>query len=354
MKILTKYFFRTILHYFFLVLLFLLGMQIFIELTREFSSLGNGNYGIQRMLIYVALMLPYDIYQFFPMMCLLGFIIAIGSLATSSELIIMRASGTSLFNLVQVISKPGILLILFMLLIGEVLSPMALSKAEKLKLEAIHSGKMLLTKQGRWLHSNQEVIHIKAITGKEITDITKYKTDGDFNKLQSISHASTGHYDGKQWTLDRSAGTKFEEQRTTLIHNAQELSNIQFPPKLLSLDSLDSDQKNILVLYSYAKQRILSGLDASKYTFAFWQRIFAPLATLIMMLLALPCVLGSLRQTTIGLRMLIGISLGFVFYIINQFVGPFSIVYNLPPYLAAALPLLVFAIFGVSLLAKTR
>jgi lipopolysaccharide export system permease protein len=331
-----------------------LGLQIFIELTREFSSLGNGDYGIQQMLTYVTLMLPYSIYQFFPMVCLLGFIIAIDSLAANSELIIMRASGTSLFKLLRIISKPGILLIILMLLIGEVLSPMALTKAEKLKLEAIHGGNMLLTKQGRWLHSNQEIIHIKTIAGREITDITKYKIDGGFSKLQSISHTSTGHYDGKQWILDQSVRTKFGEQSTALIHSAQELSAIQFPPKLLSLDSLDSDQKNIVVLYSYAKQHILSGLDASKYMFAFWQRVLAPLAALIMILLAMPCVLGFQRQTTMGLRMLMGISLGFAFYIINQFVGPFSMVYSLPPYLAAALPLLVFAIFGLFLLAKTR
>lgn len=356
MKILTKYFFITTLHYFFLVLLFLLGMQIFIELTKEFSNLGNGNYGIQQMLIYVALILPYGIYQFFPIVCLLGFIIAIGSLAANSELIIMRASGMSLFNLFKVISKPGILLIVLMLIIGEVLSPMALSKAEKLKLEAIHGGKMLLTKQGRWLHNNQEMIHIKTISGKEIASITKYEIDEESSKLQSISYASTGRYDDKhkRWILDQSAGTKFGEQRTTLIHSSQELSNIQFPPKLLCLDSLDSNQKNIVALYSYIKQRVFSGLDASKYTFAFWQRIFIPLAALVMILLALPCVLGSLRQTTMGLRMLIGISLGFAFHIINQFVSSFSMVYHLPPYLAAALPLLVFVIFGVFLLARTR
>jgi lipopolysaccharide export system permease protein len=82
---------------------------------------------------------------------------------------------------------------------------------------------------------------------------------------------------------------------------------------------------------------------------AFWHRILQPLATLVMMLLAVPFAFGQLRSTTRSLRLLVGILLGFGFYILNEFFGPISIVYQFPPVLAASLPMLVFAALGIVL-----
>ncbi len=351
MKILTKYLFKTILYYVSLASLFLLGLQIFIELSKEFPSMGMGNYHLPQTLLYVTLILPFDIYQFFPMVSLLGFIIALGLLASNGELIVMRTAGMSLFNLFQRIAAVGALLILFMLLIGEIISPPALHRAEKIKLEALNEGKMLLTKQGRWLHGDDEIINIKTITGKNLENITRYKI-GNQAKLHAIIHTPHGHYDGNHWILRESQGTTFEKHKTLSSYTSREISKIKFSPQLLSIDALDSDQKNIVALHTYAKQRIASGLDASKYVFSFWQRIFAPLAALVMILLAVPFIFGSLRTATMGFRMLIGIATGFTFYMLNQFVGPMAMVYHLPPLLAAALPTLLSTILGIVLLIK--
>ena len=113
-------------------------------------------------------------------------------------------------------------------------------------------------------------------------------------------------------------------------------------------------KKIFFALHSYIKYRLQSGLDASGDKFAFWQRIFAPFATLVMVLLAIPFVFGLLRNATMGLRMLVGMIFGFGFYILHQFVGPMSIVYHVPPILAALLPSLIFAAIGSMLLFKVR
>jgi len=88
--------------------------------------------------------------------------------------------------------------------------------------------------------------------------------------------------------------------------------------------------------------------------FDFWQRLFQPLATLVMICLAVPFIFGPLRTGTMGLRILSGVIVGFGFYILNQFFGPFSMVYQFPPLLAAGLPTLLFATLGVGLLWSSR
>lgn len=354
MKIISRYLYRTLSYYAALVLLFLLGMQFFIELTRELSNIGRGNYDLAKGLSYVLFMLPYDLYQFFPMIGLLGFIIALGLLATQGELMVLRASGLSLLNLFTILAKLGLSLVLLMLLVGEVIAPMALHKAEKLKMVALSEGKALLTKEGVWLHPKpNEVIHIEEINGKQIRGVTRYKLHAG-RYLQEVTEAEKGYYDGKKWILQQIVGTRFFPRKLVAIGQARAVLEVPFTPHFLCATSSDSDQKNLVVLYRHIQAQRMGGLDASPYLFSFWHRLFNPLAALVMMLLAIPFVFGSLRSATIGFKMLIGIAVGFTFYMVNQVVGPVAVVYQVPPWLAALLPSLLFSLFGIIMLARVR
>ena len=43
-----------------------------------------------------------------------------------------------------------------------------------------------------------------------------------------------------------------------------------------------------------------------------------------------------------SMRVMLGVMLGFVFYMMNQLFGPITLVYQFPPILAAFMPSLVF------------
>jgi lipopolysaccharide export system permease protein len=63
-------------------------------------------------------------------------------------------------------------------------------------------------------------------------------------------------------------------------------------------------------------------------------------------LIAIPFVIRSSRSLPMGVRVLFGISVGFVFYILNAFLSQFSIVYQFSPMWAAITPTLLFALLG--------
>ena len=90
--------------------------------------------------------------------------------------------------------------------------------------------------------------------------------------------------------------------------------------KLIEAAHIHPDQESIAKLYSYIKHRKQSGLSTIAYESIFWQRIFTPISALIMILLAIPFVFGPLRSTSMGLRMLAGIGLGFVFHIFRYLI----------------------------------
>src|SRR3546814_11041913 len=64
-----------------------------------------------------------------------------------------------------------------------------------------------------------------------------------------------------------------------------------------------------------------NGLDASSYRLSLWRKLIAPLTVVAMMLLAVPFVLGSQRGGGDGQRLLVGILVGLVFYVINEEIG---------------------------------
>lgn len=112
----------------FLAILSVLGIIVGLALLFAFiDELGDlsDSYGTLEALIYVVLTLPRRAYEMLPMAALIGCLIGLGSLASNSELTIMRAAGVSVGRIVWAVMKPMLVLMLVGVLIGEYLAPRA-------------------------------------------------------------------------------------------------------------------------------------------------------------------------------------------------------------------------------------
>jgi lipopolysaccharide export system permease protein len=78
------------------------------------------------------------------------------------------------------------------------------------------------------------------------------------------------------------------------------------------------------------------------------------LSVAVMMLMALSFIVGPLRSVSMGMRVVTGISFGFIFYVLDQIFGPLSLVYNIPPIMGALLPSGAFFAISVYMLLKRR
>jgi lipopolysaccharide export system permease protein len=337
-----------------LVMLMLLGIDAFIEFTREFQDIGSGYYGLMQVLAYVPMTLPADIYQFFPMVGLLGCMLGLGLLASHSELIVMRASGMSITQITVVVLKTAVVLSVAMVLIGEVLAPFLRNKAVTYKAEAISGGQALLTSEGMWLKHQNNFIHIgKVLSDERLEKITRYVFN-DQKQLQSIIFAESADCKDEQCTFNHVTQNDFSEDKvTTTVFGAQPLG-IKLKLRLLNLTSENIEQKSLPELFHNIKQLKQNGINVVSYEFNFWQRLFLPLTTLVMIVLAIPFIFGPLRSATMGLRMLVGTMVGFGFYIFNLAVGSFSVMYQIVPFVAALLPTLLAAVTGWIILLYLR
>ncbi len=351
-RILDNHIMLIIIYATLLVLLLLVGLQIFISFVGELGNIGNGHYDVFSALLFVVEMLPKNIYNFFPMVGLLGSLLGLGYLASHSELIVMRASGMSLWQISWAVIKAAILMLIVMTVIGEVVAPYSARAAITEKKIAESGTPMTNTLQGVWMRKNNNFIHINTVEpGKKLQGVSQYTFDNN-HRLISASYAHEAVFQNNSWLLQEIQETLFNGDQVSTEEIPQAVWPININPSLLNISMTDPGEMSLVKLTQLIHFEHSHGLQVSNYMLVLWQRIFQPLATLVMILLAIPFVFGPLRSTSMGSRILIGVVVGFVFYLLNQFFGPLSVVYQIPPILGALTPTFLFSIVAIYLLKK--
>jgi lipopolysaccharide export system permease protein len=343
MRLLHGYIRGTVIAMTGLVVLVIVGLQAFIGFINEIRDIGTSQYGAWQAFVYVIASLPHDVYPLFPAAALIGCLIGLGRLAAYSELIVMRASGVSKAQIALSVLRATILMLLVVTLLGEWLGPAMKTYASNYKVKAISGSEASLEKSGVWERDGDSFINIGQISADgQLHDIVRYQFSNQ--QLISASHADSGVYSNGHWVFQQVKSSIFQADRVIVEHAPQQEWPLSFNPKLISIINVDTSQASLHKLSRYIHYLHHSGLSSNAYEFDFWKRVFQPLATLVMIALGVPFIFGPLRTVTMGLRILIGVMIGFTFYTFNEFLGPFSLVYQVPPLWSAAAPVLLFLV----------
>ena len=352
MKIVYRYISTTILNTIFLALLVVVGLELLITFISELNDIGSGDYNLLQAMQYVLLDMPRRVYLLFPMAALVGTMMGLGLLASNSELIVMRAAGVSVGQISLAVLQVAFIVVVLITIVGETLGPKFKYIAETQKAIARTGGEALKTNRGIWLRDGHSFFYIDSILpGERLQGVTWYEFDGEHHLL-AVTYAKAAQYHDDYWVLENIQRSKLTKNSVTSERLPQAKLNISLNRDLLRITQVTPEQMSLMQLKSYISYRKSNRLRASNYELAFWRRLFQPVATALMIFLAIPFIFGPLRSVTMGLRFVSGVMMGFIFYILNQFFGPISLVYQLPPVLAAILPTLFVAIIAGFMLRK--
>jgi lipopolysaccharide export system permease protein len=159
---------------------------------------------------------------------------------------------------------------------------------------------------------------------------------------------------GNQWQAYLVEETVFKDKKTVVNRYPELPWDVNVKPAILSASANEPDEMSLSELNRYLRIQKSTHQNALTYQLAFWQRIFQPLTTVVMMILAIPFVFGPLRSSTMSSKLLLGAAVGFGFHIVNRFFGPVSQVLQWPPIIAALAPTLLFALLGIYLMRRVR
>ncbi len=377
MRKINRYIARAVLGSVSMVLLVIMVLLLIAAFVDEAGDV-RGTYDWLEKSIYVALTMPRRLYEILPFACLIGCLIGLGILANSSELVVMRAAGVSVKRITWMVLKPLLLFIILGVGLGEFVTPYTDQVAESRRALALGKATAEARKGSMWNREGNEFMRINAVLPNGVLyGVTRFKFD-DQRNLVEASFSQQAIYQGGYWQEEDIAITYFDAQDTIAADSATDASDSVVPaqlipafsprsehlpsrrwetplsPGLLNILVADPEALSLQSLWYYINYLKDQNLINSDYNLAFWQKLFQPLATASLVLIAISFIFGPLREVTMGQRIFTGVVFGVVFRLVQDLLGPSSVVFGFAPIIAVLVPIVFCLLLGVYLLNRTR
>ena len=352
MKILDAWIARNVAGGALLALAVLLALTAVVSFVEELDSVGRGSYGIGEATEFVLLTLPRHAFVLFPLAAVIGALVGLGGLAASSELAVVRASGVSVARIVGSVLKGGLALAVVAVLIGEVVAPYCERFAEARRaaaLEVSHG-----RGDGYWIRQGDRFVNaVRVRPDGDVEDMYIYEIDSE-GALRTVTHARHARYREAAWILESVRRSEVSTDGVVTRFASRVEWATRFGPDLVRLASTRLESLSGRALVRYIDYLRDNRLETATYELALWTKIVYPLATGVMIVLAVPLVLGRLGGTGIGNRILVGCLIAVSFHVVNEISGKIGIVYGLSPSVSAFAPTLMFLAVGAWLLSRVR
>jgi lipopolysaccharide export system permease protein len=325
------------------VLLAFLALFAFFDLIGELGDLGNGDYQLRQVFTFVLLSVPTHAYELSPIAVLIGTLYVLAQLASNSEWTVMRGSGLSPARAAVTLGKIGLAFVVITFLTGEWVAPNAEEQAQKIKLRAMSSLIGQDLQSGLWFKDEGAFINVReARQASSLAGVRIYDFDPGY-RLRQMTVADRAEYRGQgRWMLLGVAQTEFtpEGPRTVRMDEREWRSAVS--PDMLDALIVRPERMSAWALHKYTQHLAGNKQKTERYEIALWKKLFYPLATLVMMALALPFAYMSARAGAVGLKVFLGIMLGIFFHMLNSLFSHIGLLQNWPPLSAAVVPSAAF------------
>jgi lipopolysaccharide export system permease protein len=356
MNLLTRYLGREIYLSIALVFSALIMLFSFLDLIHELNVMGQGQYHLGYVLLFVVLTIPGHVYELFPVAVLVGTIFALVQMASSSELTVYRVSGASLLQMVNALFKIALPLVMLSFACSEFIAPPSERMAQKLRLKAQNAQVSLKEfRSGVWVKDDRSFVNVKNVmldTSLLNIDIYSFSETG---QLQMITHAQRASFIAQgRWQLEDVLETRFDKQGATInVAKSQEWHSV-LNPGILSVLLVVPEQMSAFDLYQYTSHLKDNRQKSTRYEIAMWNKLVYPFSLMVMMLLALPFASYHRRAGGIGSMIFLGIVLGLVFHFVGRLFASLGALNDWAPFASATAITGLFLFLGMFMLWLTE
>ena len=352
MKILDAWIARHVVGGALLALAVLLSLGAVVGLVEELDEVGRGRYGIGGAIEYVLLTLPRHAFVLFPLASVIGALIGLGTLAVTRELAVVRASGVSVARTAGSVLRGALALMVVAVVVGEVVAPYCERLAQSRRAAALDGTQSRGT--GYWVREGRRFVNaVRVRPDDTVEDMYIYEVDPD-GTMRMVTHAARARYRDGAWVLEAVRRSEVSVDGVAIRSAPRVTWETRLGPGLVKLASARLESLSGRALVRYIDYLRDNRLETATYELALWMKVVYPLATGVMILLAVPLVLGRLGGTGVGPRILAGCLIAVTFHVVNEVSGKMGIVYGLNPALSAFAPTLLFLAAGVWMLRRVR
>ena len=313
---------------------------------------GNGDAELWR---YVALRVPQLVARFLPFSVLLGTLITLVALNQHSEIITMKAAGISAHQIIAPLILAGFAIAAVNFLFNERFVTRA--NAVLSAWEAAEYGPLPeasdVQNDVRVQHG-EDLIFVAQVRGSgddvNLSGITLYDREG--GTMRRILDARSGARSAAGWTR---RGVRLSDVDTGRTERPATVTlDDSLRPDQFTLAGVDADEQSFWQLRGSIAALAAAARPTGSLEAALWHKLSGPLSTVLMPLLAATAAFGLARSGQLFVRAIIGMSLGFAYFVADNFALAMGDFGAYPPFLAAWGPFLLFLLIGEAVLIRTE
>ena len=361
-RTLTLYLARLFATRIFAVLVMLVLVLQLLDLLGESGKIlahpGNGE---AQLWTYVSLRAPQLVATFLPYSVLLATIITFATLNQNSEVVAMRASGLSAHQILAPVLLTAALVAVANFAFDE--RVVTRSTATLKAWDAAGFGAIppaATTRSNLYFADGPNVLTADSVSGvgvvgngraMRMTGVTWYQRDARGVIIIQL-RAPYATYAAPGWRLD--APVRFDAQA---IATSAQPATVVAPgvrPDQIEMDAVDADSQNIFELAHSIDRLRASGRRTSELDGKWWHKLSGPLAALLMPLLGAVAAFGLARSGKLLIRAVIGMALGFAYFVFDNAALALGNFGGYPPLVAAWAPFLLFFLVGETVLIRTE
>jgi lipopolysaccharide export system permease protein len=263
----------------------------------------------------------------------------------------MRGSGLSPALAGLTLVKVGLAFVVATFVIGEWVAPFTEEAAQKLRIRSMSALIGVDLSSGLWFKDERSFINVReARQAQSLEGIRIYEFDAAY-RLSVVTGAQRAEYRGDGvWLLTDAAQTRFTGEGPRIAHMAQLEWRSAVTPGMLDALIVKPERMSAWALHKYTQHLESNRQKTERYEIAMWKKLLYPLATMVMMALALPFAYMHARAGMVGVKVFLGIMLGIFFHMLNSLFSHVGLLQNWPPIAAATVPSAAFFLTAVMLM----
>lgn len=313
---------------------------------------GNGE---AQLWEYVSMRAPQIIARFLPFSVLLGTLVTLTTLNQNSEIVSLKASGLSAHQILAPLIMASLLVAIVSFIFNERIVARAthtLTQWERVQYGPLPKGTGVIANV--WVREGNDLIHANQIVGRgtatQLRDVTIYDRGG--GALRSIITAPEAKLATGGWQLEKAQRFDVASGERTNIGTVIAAQGVR--PDQFTLSSVDADALSFTELSSAIEELKAAGRPTLALESGLWHKISGPLSAMLMPLLGAVAGFGLARSGQLFLRAVIGMALGFAYFVADNFALAMGTLGAYPPLLAAWAPFLLFLMIGETVLVRTE
>lgn len=337
----------------FMLVLVLLMLDLLSTTGKILAVPGNGQ---AEILTYAGLRMPQLVARFLPYSVLLATIITLVTLNQNSEVVAMKAAGMSAHQVLA----PLLLTALVVGIASFAFNEQVVTRATA-TLKAWDANKFAAVPPDSGVRANvyltdgTNILSAATISGTGprtvLTGVSWYRR-APSGAIAEQLRGTRATWADPGWRIEGARRFDVAAARTVSMNDVVVAKGISL--EQVALGSVDPDAQSFWQLRRSIADFKAAGRRTAELEAKWWHKLSGPLSSVLMPLLGAIAAFGLARSGQVFVRAVIGMALGFAYFVVDNAALAMGNFGGYPPLLAAWAPFVLFALVGETVLVRTE